>query len=67
MAGARRVQAFHTGHDKVSVCGLFAAVSNGRKLKPLIIIKRSKPFPNLFMPEDIIVEYSPKGRFIILN
>jgi len=61
MIGTRRVQAYHTGHDKVSVCGLFASPANARRLTPIIMIKRSKPFPNLVVPEDLIVEYSAKG------
>ena len=53
----------HTGHNKVSVCGLFAATASGKKLPAICLMKRSpsKPFPNLVVPENIIAEYSSKG------
>ena len=63
--GQRRVMARHTGHDKVSVCGLFAATASGKKLPAIVLIKRDprKPFPGLVVPDNMIIDYSAKGTF----
>ena len=63
VVGQRRVMATHTGHEKVSVCGLFAATASGKKLPAICLMKRnpSKPFRNLVIPDNIIEEYSAKG------
>ena len=57
--------ACHTGHNKVSVCGLFAAAASGKKLPAICLIKRNplKPFRSLVVPDNMIIEYSAKGHF----
>ena len=55
--------ATHTGHDKVAVCGLFAATASGKKLPGIGLIKRNplKPFPGIVTPDNMLLEYSIKG------
>jgi hypothetical protein len=55
--------ATHTGHDKVAVCGLFAATASGKKLPGIGLIKRNplKPFPGIVIPDNMLLEYSIKG------
>jgi hypothetical protein len=64
MIGQRRVMAVTTGHEKVSVCGLFAATASGKKLPGIGLIKRNplKPFPGIIAPDNILIEYSSKGN-----
>ena len=58
MIGQRRVMAVTTGHEKVSVCGLFAATASGKKLPGIGLIKRNplKPFPGIIAPDNILIE-----------
>jgi hypothetical protein len=67
MIGQRRVMAVTTGHEKVSVCGLFAATASGKKLPGIGLIKRSplKPFPGIVPPDNILIEYSVKGNITV--
>ena len=61
--GSRRIIAHHTGHDKLSVCCLFAATASGIKLPFIGMVKRKKPFPGLITPSNCILAYSKKGTF----
>lgn len=66
--GQRRVLAVTQGHEKVSVCCLFAATASGKKLNWICLIDRdpSNPILGLVVPDGCIVAYSKKGNIIII-
>ena len=55
--GAHDVTIRRTGHDRLRVTVLLAAQADGVKLKPLLVIPRKRPIPNIDPRKRLSIVY----------
>ncbi|RWS20470.1 pogo transposable element with KRAB domain-like protein, partial [Leptotrombidium deliense] len=59
--GARIVPLKTTGNEKLRFTVILAAMSDGRKCKPMIIFKGLKNVPRCSFPADVVISVAEKG------
>ena len=59
--GDRSVPICTTGHDKGRFMVVLAAMANGRKLPPYVVLKGVRPIAELDREPGVVVAYSKNG------